>query len=501
MILKRRKTFLIGLLLAGASLAGYSQESDTTITEAQPGEVLVLSVRDAVDYAIAYNKSLQNSRLEVDRTEKSLWSSIAQGLPQVDGTLDYMTYFNYEMEFSFGMGGDAPDYTNEQLATAWDQTSAQFPGVPAAGLTAPTQQDIYNYSAGATYSGILQSMAPPNTILLSDQSSAKLQVSQLIFSGQYIVGIQTARLAQKISEQNLESTEQNTKEMLINSYYLVLIAEESLDILKENVSNLEETLGQTQIMKSTGMSEQTDVDQIQITVNQVIDARNSLERNLELNYNLLRFQLGVDYTVDIQLTDSLENLYYSMDPASNLLQPFIIEENITYQMIQTQEDISKKLLDMEQWNYAPTIAGFYNYNAKIKTTEFDMNPNHLMGLNLSLPIFSSGMRKAKVDQARIEYNMAQTNTEIIIDQLNLQEKQLKYNLQSSMENLKTQHENVGVAQRISDSYRRKFEQGFASSLDLTQANSNYLDAQSNYLTAVMEVMNAKLALDKLMNKL
>ena len=64
-----------------------------------------------------------------------------------------------------------------------------------------------------------------------------------------------------------------------------------------------------------------------------------------------------------------------------------------------------------------------------------------------------------------------------------------------------QQENVEVAQRVYDSYRRKFEQGMATSLDLTQANDNYLNAENNYLTAILEVMNAKLQLDKLMNTL
>ena len=171
-----------------------------------------------------------------------------------------------------------------------------------------------------------------------------------------------------------------------------------------------------------------------------------------------------------------------MQPETALAVPFAIENNVTYQMMKTQEEINKKLLDLEQWNYAPTIAGFYNYNAKILTTGFDMNPNHLVGLNMAVPIFSSGMRKARVDQARIDYNIVQTNQDLSWrTSLKLQEKQFKYNLQSSLENYFTQKENVEVAQRVYDSYRRKFEQGMATSLDLTQANSNYLDAESNYL--------------------
>ncbi len=478
------KLILIIGLAAWMSLGSRAQE---------PAGELALNLQEAVDYAIAYNKSLKNARLEVERSRASIWEAISQGLPRVDGTLDYMTYFNYELQFSFG-GGDV-SFTPEQIQDAMDQTLSN----PI--FSATTPQDLVNHQAGNFMDGQLQAMLPPTTILMSDQATAKVQVSQLIFSGQYIVGIQTARLAQKISEQNLEFNELNTKESVINSYYLVLITEESLDILEQNLENLRETLNQTENMYQAGMAEKTDVDQIRITVNQLENSKKALERNVELNYNMLRFQLGLEPEVRLSLTDKLESLFASAQPEAARAIPFSIENNVTYQIMKSQEDINKKLLDLEQWNYAPTIAGFYNYNAKILTTGFDMTPNHLAGLSMSVPIFSSGMRKARVDQARIDYDMAQTNRSILEDQLFLQEKQIRYNLQSTLENYFTQVENVQVAQDVYDSYRRKFEQGMATSLDLTQANGNYLNAESNYLTSIMDVMNAKLQLDKLMNNL
>jgi outer membrane protein TolC len=304
-----------------------------------------------------------------------------------------------------------------------------------------------------------------------------------------------------ISEQNLDFNELNIKESVISAYYLVLITEESLEILKQNLDNLEETLEQTQIMFRTGMAEQTDVDQIRITVNQLANATTSLQRSMELNYNLLRFQLGMETNEGLELSDNLEDLFINMQAETALDKPFVVDNNVGYKIIKTQEEINKKMLGLEQWNYAPTITGFYNYNAKILTTDFDMNPNHMVGLSMGVPIFSSGMRKARVDQAKIDYNIAQINRDIMEDQLLLQEKQYKYNLQSSLDNYFTQQENVEVAQRVYDSFRRKFEQGMATSLDLTIANDNYLNAENNYLTAIMDVMNAKLQLDKLMNNL
>ncbi len=478
-----RKIIITTLLATGILLSGRGQK---------PPDELILNLQEAIDYAISYNKILKNSRLTVERSRASIWEAISQGLPQVDGSVDYMTYFNYELEFSFGSGGDF-DFTQDQLQQALNQTIDAFPGT--------TPIDIYRHTAGNYYDGTLQSMMPPSTILMSDQSTASLRVSQLIFSGQYIVGIQTAKLVRLFSEQTLEFDELKIKESVINAYYLVLITEESLAILKQNLENLNETLDLTRAMFNAGMSEKTDVDQIRITVNQLENSKNALERNLELNYNLLRFQLGLEAFEELRLTDQLESLFTGLQPETALALPFTIENNVNFQIMKSQEEINKKLLEIEQWNYAPTLAGFYTYNSKILTTGFDMTPNHLAGLSLAVPIFSSGMRKARVDQARIDYDMAQINRSILKDQLNLQEKQYKFNLQNSLENYYTQQDNVDVAQSVYDSYRRKFEQGMATSLDLTLANGNYLDAESNYLIAIMDVMNAKLQLDILMNNL
>lgn len=491
MKIQMRNTILAIILSAGFLSPALAQEQTTGIPQ-ENEETLLLDLQAAIDYALSYNKTLANSKMEVERSEARIWESISQGLPQVDGVLDYMTYFNYEMEFNFG-GGAAPSFSDEQLMEAFVKTQEVFPFY--------TVGDVAVHGANSYYDGVLQSMLPPNTILLNDASTAKLQVSQLIFSGQYIVGIQTAKLAKLISEQNFEFNELGIKESVITSYYLVLITEESLDILQRNVENLTETLRTTETMYKTGMAEQTDVDQIRITVNQLQNSVNALNRNLELNYNLMRFQLGVDAGTNVVLTDKLEALYQEENPESALTQPFVLEDNVSYQIMKTQEEINEKMVSLEKWNYAPSITGFYNYNAKLKTTNFDMNPNNLAGVTMAVPIFSSGMRKARVDQAKIDYDMAQNNLSIMEDQLNLQEKQFRYDLQSSLENFATQQENREVALRVYESFTRKFEQGMATSLDITQANGNYLDAESNYMNSLMEVLNAKLQLDKLMNQL
>ncbi len=456
---------------------------------------LELDLQKAISYAMEHNKELKNARQELVKSDRSIWESISQGLPQADLLMDYMTYFNYELEFSFG--GDMGTPTAGEIANAFSATQEAFPGTSVAEIN----QGINYHNIGSTFQGALSEEQGGSTILMSDQLTAKMQVSQLVFSGQYIVGIQTAKLGKIIARQALDNSEVGTKESVINAYYLVLISERSLDFVDRNLENLEKIFIQTKRMVEAGMAEKIDADQFQITVNQLENTKRMMERNLELNYNMLRFTLGLPAETEISLTDNLDNLFSEMAAVNLLMEEFDPEENITYQIMDSQAEINKKLWSMEKWNYGPTLAGFYNYNFKILTTGFDMTPTHLLGFSLTMPVFSSGLRDAKVDQARIEYEISARNAEIMADQLELQNRQLKYNLQSSLENYETQKENVEVAGDVLDNYRRKYENGMASSLDVTQSNSNYLDAQSTYLNAMFEVMSARIQLEKLMNNL
>ena len=456
--------------------------------------VMQFDLAGAVNYAMEHNKELMSARQELVRTERSIWEAISQGLPQADFLVDYMTYFNYELEFALG-GDEDFEFSDEQINTAMTNTLSQ----PR--FSALTPQDLNIHFAGSYFDSELQSMMPPSTILMSDQLTAKLQVSQIVFSGQYFVGIQTAKLGKIISKQALDNSETGTKESVINAYYLILISEKSLDYIEQNLENIRKTYQQTQRMVDAGMAEQLDADQFKVTVNQLENTKRSMERNLELNYNMLRFTLGLPAGTEIKLDDNLDDLFKEMEAIDLLMQDFDVNQNITYQILNSQAEINKKLWNMEKWNYGPTLAAYYNYNFKILTTGFDMTPNHLLGFSLTVPIFSSGLRDAKADQARITYEISKRDAEILGDQLELQNRQLKYNLQNSLENFHTQQENVEVARSLYENYQRKYDHGMASSLDVTQSNSNYLDAQSNYLNAMFEVMDARIQLDKLMNNL
>lgn len=411
-------------------------------------EDLTLSLDAARQYAIEYNKVLKNASLAVDAADKLYWERISAGLPRVDATMDYTNFLGAEIEINFGGEG-----------------------------------------------------AEPVKIPFKPTSNLSFTVAQLIFNGSYLVGLQTARIARDMEETSFRRTELQIKEQVALAYYSVLVTEKSVDIIQRNLENIKDIYNKTNTMYKVGMAEITDVDQMLVQVSTLENAAKSLQRQVEMAYNLLRIQLGVTAETKLTLTESLDDILARMDHLKTLATPLELNDNLDYQLMNSQQLISKKLVDMEIMSWIPSINGFYSNTQKLLRPDFDMTPPNVLGLQMNVPIFAGGMRKAKWDQARINYESTLNNKALLTDQLLIQEQQLRFNLTTAMEQYESQKENVIVSKRVFDNLNLKYEQGLVSSLDLTTANSNYLQSETNYITATMQLLNADLALNKLLNTL
>jgi outer membrane protein TolC len=155
-------------------------------------------------------------------------------------------------------------------------------------------------------------------------------------------------------------------------------------------------------------------------------------------------------------------------------------------------------LRQQQVSYLPTIAGFYSHTEKLKEPEFDMTPKDLIGVNVTLPLFSSGQRHAKVQQARIELDKLDNSKSALKDGLNMQYEQAIVNYNTAFSKYLNEAENTKLTKKIYDKTLIKYREGVASSLDLSQVQSQHLQAQTNYYNAILELIQAKTSLDKLM---
>jgi outer membrane protein len=417
---------------------------------------LKLSVKEAQEYALQNNRMVITSRMDVEASKIAVWETISNALPQVN------------------VSGSFTD--NLKLMTTL--LPGDFFGRPGEKV--------------------------PVTFGSQFNSGASIQASLLIFNAPLYIGIETTKLANKLSEENLTKSELDTKESVSTAYFLILVSEKSLQILDGNLANLNETLKSTRAMYSAGMAESTDVDQMASNVTMVENTRSSMLRTIELNYNLLRFQLGVDPGRKIVLSETLDNITSGINIEAILSQQFDHKQNVTFRLIEGQEQMSVLALKSQKASVLPTLAGFYNYGTNgmgDKIAEQRWFQNSMTGLQLSVPIFGSGQKYSSIKKAQINLEKARTTKAMVTDQLLLQEKQLRFNLVNANLQYQSQKGNIDVAKRVYTSMENKFRQGVASSLELTQANSLYLQAENNYVSALMNLLQTKLALDKLLNNI
>jgi outer membrane protein len=401
-----------------------------------------LSLDDARQYAITHNKNLAIAGLAVDEAGAMLRETIAQGLPQVNATVDYNNFFG---------------------STA---SLGAFPGM---------------------------------TIEFNPTSNLSVSVGQLIFSGSYIVGIRTARLFREVTETSLEKTELEIRAQVTQAYHLALVSVESRKIIEANLENLQDLLEKTRALVDVGIAEEVDYDQLSVQVSMLNDAVRAANRQVELSLNMLRLQMGMQADREITLTDDLDSIIGRSDFRGNLTRPFSLQENPDFRLMSLQTGLAEKRVQMERAAYLPTLAGFYNFTEKLLKPEFDITPNHVIGLNLSIPIFASGARKHRVDQARVNLEVAENQKELVSQQLRIQEKQLRFNLNTALEQYESQLKNLEVARRVYQNFDNKFRQGVVSSLDMITANNNYLQAENSYVSALMQLMDAQVALETLLN--
>jgi outer membrane protein TolC len=462
-LVKQKKLFM--MLLLALVLPVSAQTTQGPIT---------LSIEQAKDYALTNNKPIRMSQLDVEIASKKVKETTAIGLPKVSLTANYQHLFKVP-EFGFGA---ASGLTQDPLT--FNEAPEGF-----------SQSDLNG-------ANLYKLEGPKLPIMEQDNATFDLKVSQLIFSGEYIVGLQASKVYKTISEQALRKNQIDTKANVETTYYTVLILGENLNTVNQNIEITEKTLAEMQAMAEAGFIENTDVDQIQINLTYLNNLALSVQGQKQNAMNLLKFQLGMDLAQPLVLSDSLAPIISTLSDGQNAA--FSVIDNIDYQMVDNQVAMQKLNLKLERSAYLPTLAAFYQHQELAKEPALNFTPKDILGVSLSLPIFTSGEQHYKVKQAQLSLNKAELNRLQVADGMTLEFERQKLNCYMAYTTFQNQKQNADLAYRIFDKTTIKLKEGISSSLELTQAQAQYLGAINNYYTSVLNLLNARTELEVLMSK-
>jgi len=325
-----------------------------------------------------------------------------------------------------------------------------------------------------------------------------ITASQIIFSGAYLVGLQTSKVFKSLSEIAITKSEYDLKQNVSNAYYLVLIAEENVKVLDSTYQNTNKLLTELEAINKVGLIEETDVDQIRITTNTILNALDMLKRQSEIAKNLLKFQMGMDIYADVQLTEDINSMIEVERIAAMLLQKYDVKSQPDYMLIESQEKLAGLNVKLNKSAFLPDITAFYTHDENSNDKALSFTPPDMIGVGMTIPIFSSGSRIVKLKQAKLQLYKMQNTKSMLEQSLLLDYEQSKNACLNAMDKFNTQKETINLSKKIYDRTLIKYKEGISSSMDLTQVQNQYLSAQSNYFNAMLELLNANAKLSKLL---
>lgn len=418
------------------------------------------SLQEAIEYALEYNYQSVNSGRDVQSARQKKLEATALGLPQINANVDFQN--NFEIQKSVVpaefFGGNPGEFVEVAFGTK------------------------QNMNARAT-------------------------LSQLIFDGSYIVALQASKTYLDFYEKSKTKTDLEIKEMIINSYGNVLLSEESIGILKSNIASVEKTLFETEQTFKNGLTEEENVEQLNIRLTTLKSNLNYSSRLRDIAQNMLKINLGIELEDDLTLTDDLKSLTaLNLDLA--LINPeFNVSQNIDYTLMTNFVDQRNLELKLEKSRYLPSLGATlnYGYNAFGQELDYFSNADNWMnysnlGLNLNIPIFSGFGRNARTQQAKIALEQAKTELSETEKRLKLEYLTAKSKFDFDVEQYFSSKQNLTLAERIEKKQNVKFTEGLSSSFEFTEAQRQLYTAQQDYLQAMVNVINSRAALEKITSK-
>ncbi|MBK8341400.1 MAG: TolC family protein [Flavobacteriales bacterium] len=173
---------------------------------------------------------------------------------------------------------------------------------------------------------------------------------------------------------------------------------------------------------------------------------------------------------------------------------------LDYQLVNTLMRLQELEVKNQKSAYLPKLAGFistqqqgFGFDEVVQTDWF---PSTLWGLQLQVPIFSSGMRSSRVKQAQLTMQQTQVNLTATQERLIAEAVERSQKARTAMDSYNTAQQNLQLSQRIFDRTSIKFSNGLSSSFELNQDQSQYLGAQQQYIGSLVELLLARAELRK-----
>ena len=413
------------------------------------------SINDAIEYAIQNSNAIKLNNIEIAQAEQDIKEYLAIGLPKINAKVDYQHYLEIPTSFvpAEFLGGMPGEFAKLQFGLANSLT------------------------AGAT-------------------------LSTLIFDGSFFTGIKAQKLYRELTMKNINATKYDIKKSVTEAYMNVLLGEENIKVIDKNLENIDASIRETKAFLENGFIEKLDLDRLELSYDNLVAQRKSLERIVTLGKNLLKFQMNYPLDEKIELSQTLDDVVDIVlmedvvgDTKNNYNQR---PEYATILLGQQLNDINLQATRNSRY---PSLVGFANYQQQLQrnnlfaSEEPGFTPISIIGVTLNVPIYNGGTVKIKEEKIKLDMLKTDIQKQEFERGIDLQIATAYQQYLNAKENMFSAKRRQVLAEEIYDVTTIKYKEGVGSSLEKSQAEREVYSAQQQYMQALFDLVSSKISLD------
>lgn len=315
------------------------------------------------------------------------------------------------------------------------------------------------------------------------------------------------------------------------AYYNILLAEQSLAVLRSSEATVSKTVEDTRVQYEHGLASEYNLLTAEVQLSNLQPSIIQTANSIDVAKRLLKMYLSLPENIDIALVGTLDDFRDAILNGGEQLSTDV-SENSTLKQLDIQAELLRQNLKLTQTSRMPTLAAFgqFAYSGNdmqrpdfsammgggatggttgstgnagtaeaVKKSFYWQHPISI-GVSLSVPIFSGFKNTNKVRQVRNQIRQLELQRDYVAKSTDVQVRSSINNLLTAREKMFANEKTVAQAQKAYDISNTRYKAGAGTILELNTAELSLTQAKLNYSQAIYDYISAKADYDQIVGK-
>ncbi len=402
------------------------------------------NLEQLLELAMKNNYSIQSSVLDEAKTNAEIDEVRSNLLPSLSVTGDYKRYFKIPGQVVPASAFGGPEGTYSTFAF----------GLP------------YNLSTSA-------------------------QVTQALYNPSVKYALKAANLNRDLTALSTVKTKEDIAYNVTDAYYNLVTVVQQMAFLDSNLISTDRLYKVTDLLYQNQLAQRVDKDRILINKTTTETQLKTLKNSYAQLVNLLKLYTGIPQSDSLRIDIQVKNVLLPSQAEKNGMR----RTDIT--LLERQKDLNVLQDKNLKSGYLPTVnaygvANLTYFGKSGENSVFKQVPGYWAGLQLNWNVFDGMARKAQRTQNRIENDKLSVQLKQLEQSIEMEEINARNKFAVEQQNINSKNEQVALASRVYKQIQLQFKEGIVSLSDVIQSEQTLLDSQSNYLTSLVQLLQAEL---------